>query len=34
MREIIFDLINLACNIVMIICLIILINKMKKREEA
>lgn len=32
MREIIFDLINLACNIVMIICLIRLIAMMKKRE--
>lgn len=33
MRDIIFDLINLTCNIVMIICLIRLIAMIKSREE-
>ena len=33
MRDIIFDVINLTCNIIMIVCLIILINKMNKKEE-
>lgn len=33
MRDIIFDLINLTCNIFMIICLIRLIAMIKSREE-
>lgn len=33
MRMIIFDIVELACNVVMIICLVKLIAMMKRREK-